>query len=162
MDQKESVAEHLGEINGMSPSGFALALHIRFNASRFLFQTYPQAWVKQYNDRGLVTKDPVVVWCFENQGTMLWRDLRDQDAHGVMAGAAAHGMKYGVSIAVLDGRTRTMCGCSRRDRDYLDAEVDDLHDRVLRLHRATAEVAELSDADVRALEAMSIRLTRDA
>lgn len=159
MDKRASIAGLLEAIDRMSPAGFAIALHIRYSSSDFLFQTYPPKWVEIYNERGYLMHDPVVTWCFENTGAIRWRDLEERDEKGVMREARRYGMLYGVSIALVEGGSRSIAGCARSDRDYLDVEITELQALVRELHGETAGLGRLSEQDTAALQAMSIRLT---
>ena len=159
MDKRASIAGLLEAVDRMSPAGFAIALHIRYSSSAFVFQTYPPKWVEIYNERGYILHDPVVTWCFENTGWIRWRDLGDRDERGVMAEARRYGLLYGVSIALFEGGTRSIAGCARSDREYLDVEIAELRDLVHALHCETAGKETMPEEDLAALRAMSVRLT---
>lgn len=159
-DKRANIAGTLAEIAERSPAGFAIAVQIRFTSSRFLFQTYPLEWAEDYSRRGLVMHDPVVRWCFENTGAVRWRDLVALDTEGVMKEARAHGMHYGISMAHVEDGMRSIAGCARPDRDYLDAEIAELQTLFVQLHRDTAGLTDLTPEDEAALKRMSIRLTR--
>lgn len=160
MDQKADIAALIFELDALAPAGFALGLHIEFTTPRFMFQTYPRRWLEIYNSKGLLMQDPVVQWGFENTGAIRWRELRDQDTRGVMAQAAQYGMKYGITFSTMQGKSRSVGGFARSDRDFLDVEIEELSDTVMRLHRMTAALKKLSDPDVTALKRLSDRLTR--
>jgi LuxR family transcriptional regulator len=160
MNKRVSIAGLIADLHRQSPAGFAAGLHIRFAASRFLVQTYPVDWVREYTDRGLVLKDPTVRWSLEHTGALRWRDLHDEDGHGLFDGAARHGMRYGVALSVVEDGSRSIAGCARSDRDFLDVEIDTLAGLLRSLHRETAGLEEFSPADTAALRRMSVRLTR--
>ena len=143
----------------MTPGGFAIALHINFSAPQFLFQTFPQEWVEYYSDQGLQLHDPAVRWGFANNGFVRWRDLINDDPREVIAKARDHGLTYGMTISIFDNNSRSVCGFAHPDRDYLDAEVEEIEACLLKLHRATLGVTVLSQADIAALKKMSIRLS---
>jgi len=143
----------------MTPGGFAIGLHIGFSGPTFLFQTFPPAWVDYYADQGLQLKDPAVRWGFENTGAIRWRELTDQDPADVIGKARKYGLKNGVTLSIVDAQSRTVAGCARSDRDYLDFEIEQIHGKLLALHRATMGLSVLSEADMAALKRMSIRLS---
>ena len=160
MDNRAKIAGFITEVDRMCPAGFALGLHIDYTTPRFMFQTYPKKWVETYNARGLLMHDPVVQWGFEHTGFIRWRELVDDDPKGVMGQAKRYGMSHGVTISTDVGKSRSVGGFARSDRDYLDVEIDELHDLVMRLHHETLALKELSDSDVIALKMLSSRLTR--
>src|SRR6478752_7752848 len=83
MRRTENIAELLHQLDQLSPSGFAIALHIRFTRPTYLFQTYAKPWMDHYSQAGLVMHDPVVRWGLQNTGHRLWSQLSDIDEIGV-------------------------------------------------------------------------------
>jgi len=160
MDNRASVANLLSGLDERSPAGFAIALHIKYTTPTLLFQTYPTKWVEYYTAKGLVLHDPAVRWGFENTGFIRWRDQVEDDPFGVMKQAARFGMTHGVTLALIRGESRTIAAFARSDRDYLDAEVDEITPRLEALHAETDGVEVLPETDMAALRRMSIRLTR--
>ncbi len=151
------ISEILGELNERAPAGYALGFHIEYTTPKFMFQTYPKAWLDYYSQNGLLMSDPMVAWGFENTGRQRWSDLTDPA--GVMDKAADHGMKFGVVIAAETGDQRSICGFASADREFTDEEIDSLEDAVLRLHNHTADTAKLSHETVQQLRNMSILVT---
>lgn len=143
----------------MAPGGFAIGLHIDLTGPSFLFQTFPVEWVDYYANQGLQLRDPAMHWAFANSGSIRWHDLRDNDPAGVIDKAAEHGMPYGATISFLRQQSRTVAGFGRADRDYLDAELDEITERLHRLHDATLTIQQLSAPDLAALKKMSVRLS---
>ena len=59
MTEKDKLVQILlAELKEIAPAGFAIALHVGFNSPKFLFQTYPSKWLKEYSENGLVMNDP--------------------------------------------------------------------------------------------------------
>lgn len=159
MNKKLSVARLLADMDTGSPAGFAIALHIKFSSPAFLFQTYPKRWIEIYTKRGLVLSDPTVRWGFENTGSIRWRDLASEDTAGVLQMARDFGLTHGFTAALVRQGSRTVASFARTDRDFLDAEIDDLTANLGALHDETLGLDELTQADQAALRKMSIRLT---
>lgn len=159
MLNRTAFARTIAELNDLSPAGFAIALHISFTAPAFLFQTYPQAWSDEYSARGLHLSDPTVAWGFSNTGAVRWSEIEAQDRAGVFARARAFGILYGVTVAVQSGGSRSLASFSRADREFTDAEIDQIAELLGEVHDETAGGVGLSAADRAALKAMSIRLT---
>lgn len=145
----------------MCPAGFAIALHIKYNAPTFLFQTFPEKWVDHYSKHGFVIRDPAVHWAFSNTGHIRWRELAENDPSGIMDQSRLFGLTYGFTASIHSDHSRTLAGFARADRDYLDVEIDEICDRLEDLDVLTAGIQVLSSKDTNALQAMSIRLTRN-
>lgn len=159
MTNRASIAALLHELDERSPSGFAIALHIRFTTPRYMFQTYAKRWLDQYNSMGMIRDDPVVRWGMQNTGRIRWVDLEAMDEMGVMERAKDFGLMNGVAIAFVISDSRSIGGFARADRDYNDAEIEELEDLLIQLHHATFGLSELSASDRQALTDLSIKLT---
>lgn len=159
MDNRASIATLLAEIDEMTPGGFAIGLHISFGGPELLFQTFPIDWMDYYIKNSLHLVDPAVKWSFEETGFRRWRDLARDDPSGVIRKAATFGMKYGATMAVEAGPTRSVLGCARNDRDYLDYELQAIMEKLLKLHKTTQGLKKMPQRDIEALQKMSIRLS---
>jgi LuxR family transcriptional regulator len=159
MAHRTSIALLLRELDHRSPAGFAIALHIRFTAPAYLFQTYPTRWMEHYSEHGMVVNDPTVHWGVQNLGRIRWSELERIDSAGVLEAAKNYGLMNGVTVAVLRGGTRTIASFSRADRDYDDFEMEELEELLTRLHEFTTGLPKLSASDRRALRELSVRLT---
>jgi LuxR family transcriptional regulator, quorum-sensing system regulator SdiA len=156
---RASVAALLHDLDQRSPAGCAIALHIRFSAPSYLFQSYPKRWMEQYSGSGLVMHDPTVHWGMSNVGWVRWRDLKAIDSRGVLERAKDFGIMNGVTIALLLGHSRSIASFARSDRDYECPEIAELTQVFEALHRATSGLEPLTDDDRLALRDLSIRLT---
>lgn len=159
MSTNDEIDLVLKDLKKLSPSGFAIAFHIKFTTPAFLFQTYPKEWLAVYNQRGLVMQDPIVGWSFANNGTIAWSSLKDQDPAGVLTAAATFDMNYGVAIGVEDSGSRSVAGFARADREFTEDEAKTLHDGVVLLHQMTATAKSVSPEQRDALRRLSISLT---
>lgn len=159
MTRRASIAALLHAIDQRSPAGFAIALHIRFTRPTYLFQTYSKRWMDHYSRSGLMLHDPLVRWGLQNVGSRRWSDLEAIDEMGVLEQAKDFGLMNGAVVAVLHGGSRTIAGFARADRDYEDAEIDELESLIDALHRSTVALESLSAGDRKALTDLSVRLT---
>jgi LuxR family transcriptional regulator len=157
MHEQDRISALLARLPAISPAGFAIALHVRFTAPRYLFQSYAKDWLDTYSREGLVLHDPVVRWGFSNEGTVRWSGL--DDPSGVMKRSAAFGLRYGAVIAILRNGSRSMAGFARADRELTDGEIADLKGILEDLHDLTGRVEALSPAVHMTLKQMSIYLT---
>lgn len=157
MGSKSEIERYLAHLGNLSPSGFAIAFHIRFTTPAFLFQTYDRRWLDLYSQKGLVMQDPIVRFGFEGTGWRRWSDL--DDPAGVLTESAAFGLAYGVAVAIDEGGSRSVAGLARPDREFGDTEVSDLVRTVGDLHLITLEAGKLSDEAHDELKRMSVALT---
>jgi LuxR family transcriptional regulator len=151
------ISETLDQLNQLAPTGYALGIHIEYTTPKFMFQTYPKAWLDYYSSNGLVMSDPMVAWAFQNEGSQRWSGL--DDPAGVMAKAAEYGMKFGLVVSTASADSRTICGFANADREFSDDEVAQIAALVTTIHDNTAETAQLDDATVDQLKKMSIMVT---
>lgn len=154
------IAALLHDIDRRSPAGFAIALHIRFTAPTYLFQTYPKRWLDYYSEHGLVLHDPTVRWALASSGHVLWSELEEIDTYGVLERARDFGLMNGVAISVVDATSRSIASFARADRDFDPGEVAVLREDLWTLHRQTAVPGALNVTQQRALTELSVRLTR--
>ncbi len=159
MSQKPDIPAILSELSASCPAGYAIALHIRYSAPRFLFQTYASDWKETYSANGFVLKDPTVQWGFANTGTIRWDALRAEDAAGVLSLAAEYGLKHGFTVAVARGETRSIASFARRDGDFSDAEIAQVAETVRQLHDYTAGLDRISAAERDTLRKLSVAFT---
>lgn len=154
---QHEIGEILGELHQLAPAGYALGFHLGYTAPKYVFQTYPKAWLDYYSTNGLVMSDPMVAWGFDNVGSCRWSDL--EDPAGVLKLAGDYGMKFGVVIAIDQGDSRSICGFAHADREFTNEEIDALTTGVSRLHENTAEQAQLPAETVQQLKNMAILVT---
>lgn len=151
------ISETLGQLNDLSPAGYALGIHIEYTTPKFMFQTYPKDWLDYYSRNGLLMSDPMVAWAFEAEGARRWSDL--DDPAGVMTKAAEHGLRYGIVISITSDDSRTICGFANREREFTDAEIATIQALVTNIHDNTADTAQLDPKTVEQLKKMSIMVT---
>ncbi|PJI92186.1 LuxR family transcriptional regulator [Yoonia maricola] len=151
------ISEALGQLHEIANAGYALGFHIEYTTPKFVFQTYPKAWLDYYSSNGLIMNDPMVAWGFENTGNQKWSDL--EDPAGVLEKATEYGMKFGVVIAVASGDSRSIGGFAHPDREFTPEEVAQIEAITTRIHENTAETARLEDETVEQLKKMSVMVT---
>jgi len=154
---ENAILATLGWLPQAGPAGYAIGLHVAFNWPRYMLQAYPSVWQEIYAREGMVATDPTVRWGFANTGTARWSELAPLDGGDVLAGAAAHGMRFGCTVAVVEGGTRTIASCARADREFLDTEIAEVAERITALHRLTQDDAALSPAMRSRLAQLSTR-----
>lgn len=130
-----AVADIREDLAKICDTGYALALHIRYTRPTVLFRTYPEAWLTEYSERGLMLRDPVVIWGMTHSGYVYWNTLDDPE--GVLAGAARHGIVNGLTCSVGPAASRSISGFSRSAAPFSAAEAGYLLDLTRQLHDLT-------------------------
>lgn len=157
MSAASDIPMRLAAMRDLAPAGFAAALHVRYQTPTYLFQTYPDAWIAEYSRDGLVLRDPTVAWGFANTGAVDWADLADPD--GVLARAAAFGLRHGVTLSQWRGGSLSIASFARADRRLFAREVDALASLMAWLHDATGEARPLPPETREGLRRLSVAFT---
>lgn len=159
MAHQADIKNTLAKLKKLSPGGFALAFHVRYTTPTFLFQTYPKAWLDYYSQNGLVLSDPTVAWGFENAGALRWSDLAASDSAGVLVKAAEFGLKFGTTCAIEDTPHRSIGSFARTDREFTNAENDEMVALMSKMHAFTTDLKTLSPETAAELRMMSVQFT---
>lgn len=155
MSVKLGMDVELHQLSLLAPAGYSMGLHIRFTAPLFMFQTYDQAWLDYYTEKGFVLRDPMVAWGFSTTGTIRWSDPSLPDPFGLFREARAHGLNFGCTVACGPIRSRTIASFARSDREFTDEEIAAIAIIVHRLHDATEPPEELTKAQIEALKCIA-------
>ena len=142
------------EIAQIAPAGYYIALRIGFAFPMEEVNAFPQAWIAHYTSQRYMLFDPIVRWAYANTGTIRWSELAEHDPKNIIQQAANFGMRFGVSVAVLDhneGAERSFASFARSDRDFSDLEVKVLQAYVARRHKEMAKPTNLTAAELEAL-----------
>lgn len=137
-----------------STAGHFIALRIGFAFPIFEQNALPKDWIKLYSARGYVLVDPVMNWLYRNTGTSRWSEIGFSDPHGVLSQAKQFGLNYGVAICCADKGTsgqRSFGSFARSDREFLDAEVVELEEKLRESHEALVPPTNLTKAELEAL-----------
>lgn len=155
----DSIGQALAHLKRIAPGGFAIGLHIRFVAPRLMFNSYPSEWVDVYARRSLLTVDPTVRWGLSRTGARRWEAFSpEEDPDDVLGQAAAHGLRYGVTLSIDDGG-RSLAGLARSDRPLEAEEIARAGAVLERLHALTREIGGLDAGTRQGLETMAVAVT---
>jgi LuxR family transcriptional regulator len=138
----------------LAPSGHYIALRIGFAFPMEEVNELPAAWVDHYTKQRFMLFDPVVRWAYGATGSCLWSDLPVDDPKRVIQQARSFGLRYGVTVSVMDTglkAQRSFASFTRADREYTDLEVKLLHAFITRRHNETAPPTNLTRAELEAL-----------
>ncbi|MCX7889904.1 MAG: autoinducer binding domain-containing protein [Rhodobacteraceae bacterium] len=152
MSLRAGIDAELRKLASMSPSGYYLALHIRYATPLLAFQTYPQQWIDHYTEQAYALRDPTVAWGFSVSGAARWSEVTIPDPFGIFAQAAEYGLKYGVIVSCGPIASRTIAGSARSDREFDDDEIDAIRDLIERVHAITQPPDNLTQAQIEALK----------
>lgn len=152
------VREVLTAVAAESDWQFAIGVRIRFANPTLLYQTYPDEWIRQYEDGAMLFLDPTVRWGLENQGTCRWSALVDGDDAGVMAKAAEFGLRHGIVVSVGEASARTLGFFCRPERELTDGETAFALARVQELHDLTEGIARSGPAELTELRTLGAAL----
>ncbi len=147
----ESLDLGLARLRKLAPEGYALGLHIRFASAQIMIQTYDPKWVEIYTANGYMMCDPMISWGFGTEGACRWSELNYPDPHGIFKQGAAFGLVYGVAIAHGPKSSRSIGGFGRKDREFTDSEINQIHQTVRLLHKQSTPPEALTVAQQHAL-----------
>lgn len=152
MFEKTPIDKELMKLGQLAPAGYFAALHIRFTSPVMMFQTYDRAWTDHYTDNGYVLRDPMTAWGFCTTGSTRWSNKKIPDPFGIFKEAASFGLRYGATISCGPIRSRSIVSVARQDREFEDAELDEIYDIARRLHEITEPPQKLTKAQTEALK----------
>lgn len=150
------MVRYLKRLDELAPLGYTAGLHIRFARPLYFRSTYAPEWQDEYNRNQYSLRDPLVFWGISKTGRTRWSEITLPDPFAVMVKARAHRLLYGAVISCGKLTSRTIVGISRDDREFSDAEMDDVAEITEGLHQVAEPPADLALADLEALRIMDI------
>lgn len=155
MGRNQIIDALLVELDAQAPSGYFLALHIRFAAPLMMFQTYDPVWSDHYTRNAYALRDPIVAWGISRTGPTRWSEIDLPDPFGIMTEAREHGLAYGVCVSCGPMTSRTIASLAREDREFTDQEIAEISGVVLKLHNESKPPDHLTDAEIEALKVVA-------
>ncbi|MGR3592059.1 MAG: autoinducer binding domain-containing protein [Limimaricola soesokkakensis] len=137
------VIDSLSRLKKIATAGFAVGLHLRFTSAAYMFECYPPEFRELYARQGWLMRDPTVRWSMQEQGVKRWPEFEATDDTGLLALAREYGLTFGHSHSIHEGANFSLGGFSRSDRDFTDAEIEEVGQLLRRLHDATRSRAPL-------------------
>lgn len=138
----------LKQLSKYCDSGFALAIHIRYNRPTLLYRTYGQDWIEHYSEKGFHLADPVVHWGLSNTGWVQWSELKKQDPEGVLTSALEHGLHNGWTYSIGPATSRTISGITRSGADFSQEERADIAAIIDEVHAMNEGIETASAAEM--------------
>lgn len=143
------------QIGPLAPAGYYIALRVGFSFPEEEVNNLPDLWVEFYTTHGLVVQDPAMRWVYSNSGRTRFSDMAIADPHQVRGHGAVFGLGHGAAVSVVtakDKGRRSYGLFYRDDRDYLDAELDELWRIMQQLHSGVEDDKGLTNAEIEALK----------
>ena len=142
------------EFFAIASAGYYVALRLGFAYPLDERNEFSDDWVAHYTSQGLMLRDPVVRWAYDNFGATRWSKLAADDPHNVLATAARFGLNFGAVISCSAPRQnglRSYGTFARSDREFTDNELAVLEAKLYELHDSTAPPKNLTNAELEAL-----------
>lgn len=155
MRRNQAIDNLLVDLGQEAPSGYYLALHVRFASPLMMFQTYDPDWSEHYTQNAYALRDPIVAWGISRTGATRWSDIALPDPFGIFAEAAAFGLAFGVCVSCGPMSSRTIASVARADREFSDEEIARISSTVLHLHHETEPPDNLTRAEKEALQVLA-------
>lgn len=155
MSSRADVNAGLRKLSRIASAGYFVGLHIRFAAPLMQFQTYPEEWAEHYSNNGYALRDPTIAWGFSTTGACRWSALPIPDPFNILKEAANHGLTFGLTVSYGPINSRSIVSCARADREFEDAEIEEISTTVRRLHEITEPPTSLTKAQKEALRCIA-------
>jgi LuxR family transcriptional regulator len=149
------MAQLFDDLSLHAPEGFSAGLHIRFASPLVYVRTYPEAWLKLYDERAYALRDPIVFWGLAMTGHTRWSSIRLADPFNIFGQATRHGLSYGLVFSTGPLTSRSIVGLARSDREFTDTEIEEVAPIVARLHEAAEPPTGLTKAQIEALRLLA-------
>lgn len=148
------IETELEELRGFAPSGFVLAINVRWIGPEFVHSEYPAKWRAIYEESGYFMLDPVYYWTVMNTGTTRWSEITYPDPKIVGKRAAEHGLVYGATVCMKTDDGKSFLSASRADRELSDAELLRMNELTTRWVDLLHERPILTDAELDTLRCL--------
>ena len=142
-------------LGACAPEGYFAGLHVRFAAPLISVNTYKPAWVNYYTSNAFAMRDPMVAWGLSCEGATRWSEIELPDPFNIWGQAAEFGLKFGIAVSCGQITSRSIVGVARNDREFDDAEIEEIVGIVRFLHQLSEPPTELTSAQVEALRCIA-------
>ncbi len=149
-----SIEGKISRLNELCPEGFLVAIRMGFFFPVYEENTLPKKWSERYTARGYMVADPVLHWCYHNNGIERWSALGVDDPRDVLGQAKLHGLAFGAAASCVDpdnSSPRSFGTFARGDREFTDSELIELHDLLEDIHIEMVPPTNLTKAELEAL-----------
>ncbi|WP_370161327.1 helix-turn-helix transcriptional regulator [Limimaricola soesokkakensis] len=142
-------------LQALAPAGYYVGLRILFAFPAAEVNELPASWVDLYARERFFLADPALRWSLNHTGTIRWHDLSQNDPAEMTRLSAAYGMRYGAVAAFREPSGLRSYGLFyRNDRDYSEAELEQLARFIAHRHRGVTSNLQLTQAEIAVLKAI--------
>ena len=143
------------ELGKQAPAGFSAGLHIRYASPLVYVRSYPEDWIRRYDEHAYAMRDPLVFWGLGVKGQTRWSEIKLPDPFNILGQAHKHGLIYGAIISCGPITSRSIVGMARADREFSSQEIDTAAQLTQALHDAATPPTDLTPAQVEALRLLA-------
>jgi DNA-binding CsgD family transcriptional regulator len=124
----DRLVAHTVAAHGLSAyAGGMVTGPIAHSTRPFYFFNWPETWIRVYEQRGFLRKDPAARWAIGSGAPITWSELKaelpaNDPGHEVFAEAILHGYSEGLVVPVRTGSGALGLVSSGGDRDRLLAD----------------------------------------
>ncbi len=143
------------EFSSIATAGCYVALRIGFAFPVDERNEFPPDWIEYYTRNGLMLRDPVVRWVYDNTGSTRWSEISASDTSRVLAKARNFGLNYGAVVCcVLENPKgqRSFGTFARSDREFSADEIALFGFHLKRLHVMSVPPSNITKAELEALQ----------
>jgi len=155
MGKSRSLDQMMLELGAMAPCGYSAGLHIRFAAPLVYVRTYPEEWIRIYDENAFALRDPLVFWGLGVRGQTRWSDIKLPDPFNIIGQARKAGLLFGAVISHGPITSRSIVGIARDDREFTEDEIDRAAALVRDMHEMAEPPSELTPAQAEALRLLA-------
>ena len=151
-----NLEDYQSRLADLSPAGCYVALRVGFYAPEVELNLFAADWVDHYTLSGYALADPLLLWCYQNEGYARWSAVTDPGRSDVLGEYQSFGYRFGSVISIrgtLAMQKRSLGIFARDDREPLEAEMDEINRIIHKLH--TYESVQLTQAQLEALRLYS-------
>lgn len=146
------IQSELEEMRTIAPSGFVLAVNVRWIGPEHIHSEFPAKWRGIYEDGNFFMFDPVYYWTVMNTGTTRWSEISYPDPKIVGKRAAEHGLVYGATVCKKTNNRKSFLSAGRADREITTIEITRMEDLMAKWVGILHERPHLSDVELATLK----------
>jgi LuxR family transcriptional regulator len=115
--------DEIAQMHTLAPTGWIMGFNLTYRGPEHLYNAYPEAWRKIYEDRNYFFGDPIAMWTMTHEGADRWSNVRIPDIRGVMSAAKKFKLNYGLAISRKVAGKRSFLTLSHPDREFTNEEI---------------------------------------
>lgn len=150
-------------LSQIANSGWIMGYNVTYSGPEYLENAYPEDWRGIYEKRNYWFVDPVAAWSLSETGSTRWSAIRyTLDRKPFMEHAMMFGLRYGACFASNENNRRSFLTLSRKDREFTDDEIADVHGRFIIWQAHVNRIIELTEDEKHILRLFRTGMSRQA